>query len=60
MKLPRQNKTTLHLDAPIDCPMGLPSQLHPVASTPVLLQDWQCVYGCDVLETDDVRAVVYG
>ena len=40
--------TTLLMDAPIDCPMGLLSQVHSVASTPVLLQDWQCVIGCDV------------
>ena len=38
--------------------MGLLSQLHTVASTPVLLQEWPCVAGCSVLETDDVRADV--
>ena len=53
------DQTTLHLDAPIDCPMGLLSQFHTVASTPVLWQEWQSVVGCGVLETDDVRSDVY-
>ena len=53
------DQTTLHLDAPIDCPMGLLSELHTVASTSVMCQEWQCVVGCDVIETDDVRADVY-
>ena len=53
------DQTTFHLDAPIDCPTGLLSQLHTVVSTPLLLQEWQCVVGCDVLETDGVRADVY-
>ena len=50
--------TTLLVDAPIDCPMGLLSQFHSVASTPVLLQGWQCFVGCDVAGIDDVSAVV--
>ena len=33
------DETTLRLDAPIDCPMGLLSQLHTIASTTVLLQE---------------------
>ena len=50
--------TTLLMDAPIDCPMGLLSQFHSVASTPVLLQGWQCFVGCGVTGIDDVSAVV--
>ena len=53
------DQTTLHPDATIDCPMGLLSQLHTVASTPLLLRDWQCLVGCDVLEIDDVRTAVF-
>ena len=50
--------TTLLVDAQIDCPMKLLSQFHTVASTPILLQDWQCVVGCDVTGIDDVSAAV--
>ena len=53
------DQTTLHLDAPIDCPMGLLSHFYTVGSTPVQLRQWHCVLGCDVLEIDDVRAAVY-
>ena len=58
VKLPRQIKTTLHLDALIDCPVGLLSQFHSVASTPFVLPEKQCLVGCDGLETVDVRAAV--
>ena len=52
------DQTTLRLDAPIDCSMGL-LQRHTVASTPNLSQKSQCVVGCDALEIGDVRADVY-
>ena len=42
MKLPK-HQTTLHLDVPIDCAMGLLSLFETVASTPILLTEWQCV-----------------
>ena len=42
MKLPK-HQTTLHLDAPIDCAMGLLSLFETVAPTPILLTEWQCV-----------------
>ena len=47
-------QTTLHLDAPIGCSHGTS-----ITTSPVLLQKWHCVVGCDVLETDDVRADLY-